>query len=168
MFISVNDQKHRILKQNIRLKKRISNRDLFLIQYFHQITQIYPKNVILHRNFILFFVKNSQYFRCTRKLRKLRYKIPSKKILIIRDINNTNLLKLLFGFFPDIFIDDISLKIQKEKRILLIILKLLTYRERMIAIGAEGQYIKILNYIINRFFLFEQSYKQIIIKCEVD
>lgn len=165
MFITVNEEIKSILDQKIRLKKKISNKDLFLIQCFQDITHIYPKNVILNENFILFFVENSKYFRSKHKLRILRQKMPSKKILIIR--HETSLLKLLFGLFPDIFIDDILIKVKEQKRILLIVVKLLTYRERMIAIGAKGKYIKIVNKIMNKFFRFEYEYNHVTIRCEV-
>ncbi|MGV9173212.1 MAG: hypothetical protein ACOC44_01240 [Promethearchaeia archaeon] len=165
MCLKIGDEKKDILKQKVQLKKKISNRELFLIQYFHEITQIHPNNVIICKPYILFFVENAYYFRCKKKLWVLRQKRPAKKVLIIR--NETNLLKLLFGFFPDIFIDDIRIKIQEEGDLMVIIVKLLTYRERMIAIGADGQYIKILNEIINRFFKFEFNYKRVIIVCEV-
>ncbi|MFO8019403.1 MAG: hypothetical protein R6U96_12270 [Promethearchaeia archaeon] len=166
MCLKSGEEKKPILGQEIRLTKKISNKELFLIQAFYRITCIYPKNVIHHQNFILFFVKSASYFRCKQKLKLLRQKLVSKKILIIR--HETTLLKLIFGLFPDIFIDDISIKIHEQEKILLIIVKVLTYKDRMIAIGGKGTYIKMLNEIINKFFKFEFPCKKITVKCEVN
>jgi transcription antitermination factor NusA-like protein len=79
----------------------------------------------------------------------VRKDLSRYKILIIR--NETNLIKLCLGFFPDIYIHDIKLRIDQKHRKVLVSLYTLNYNDRGIAIGKKGNYIKTVNEVLREY-----------------
>jgi len=150
--------------QIIKIKKKYSNTEFNLHQYFYKKTKLHPENIIIINQFIFFFIKNEDYFKAKLFLNSIRKQLE-KKILLIRAENN--LIKLLFGFFPDPYIHDIKIEIN-EKKIKTITICFISFEERGIAIGRSGDYIKAVNEIFEKYIIFEK--KEIPfskIKCEL-
>ncbi|MFX1395290.1 MAG: hypothetical protein ACFFAH_17260, partial [Promethearchaeota archaeon] len=98
--------------QIIKIKKKYSNTEFYLHQYFHKKTKVHPENIIVINQFIFFFIKNEDYFKANLFLNSIRKQLQ-RKILLIRAENC--LVKLLFGFFPDPYIHDIKIEINEKK-----------------------------------------------------
>ena len=101
--------------------------------------------------------------KCT-KSAQFQYR-TGKIVILIRAENN--LIKLLFGFFPDPYIHDIKIEIN-EKKIKTITICFISFEERGIAIGRSGDYIKAVNEIFEKYIVLEK--KEIPfskIKCEL-
>lgn len=151
--------------EKLKIKKKYTNTELKLYQYFYEKTKkIYPENVIVINNFIFFFVANEYYFKVKLFLYSLRKEL-NKKVLIIRAENT--LINLLFGFFPDIYIHDVKLKIDKDTGLKHILVYFLSFEERAIAIGCNGEYIKAVNYIFDNYVIFKNYDHPIRIKCKL-
>ncbi len=152
--------------QKIKIKKKYSNEELYFHQYFFHKTKVYPKNVIFLKKFIFFFVSNEDYFHTKLFLNSMRKQLK-KKILIIRAENN--LIRLLFGLFPDPYIHDIKVEINECNGIntKTIVIYFVTFEERGIAIGRRGDYIKAVNELFKRFVIFESQNIPFHIKCEL-
>ncbi|MBY9007641.1 MAG: hypothetical protein KGD63_12900 [Candidatus Lokiarchaeota archaeon] len=151
--------------QEISIKKQFSNSEIGLYQYFFKKTGIFPQNIIIYHDFIFFFVSNEDFFFIYKYLSSIRRDISNKKILIIR--NESSLIKLLFSFFPDIYIHDVELeKIESTKEFQAIIC-FLSFEERGIAIGKKGNYIKAVNNIFNEYIYFHKDKVSIRIKCNL-
>ena len=151
--------------QKVQIKKRFSNREIQLYQYFFKKTNIFPSNVIILDNYILFFVDAKYYFRTKNRLRLLRKELINHKILIIRSENI--LINLLFGFFPDTYIHDVKLEFNEDIGMKIVHVQFLSYEERGIAIGGKGDYIKTVNQIFENYIEFEKQFPPIKIQCEV-
>ena len=151
------------LYQNVKIKKKYSNKELIFLQYFYEKTEIYPENVILTENFIFFFVKSQDYFKARLYLGSFRKHLENK-ILMIRA--EKVLIKLLFGFFPDPYIHDLKLEINKQSGSKTITVYFLSFKDRGIAIGRKGEYIKAVNEIFEKFVLIDGEVFPIKIKCE--
>jgi hypothetical protein len=157
--------------QKVLLKKRFTNKELILHQYFFKKTRIYPENIIIIKNLIFFFVKNKDYFKAKLYLREIRGESCVKKIQIIR-LERT-LIKFLLSFFPDPYIHDIILTTDEYTGTRVINVGLLSFKERGIAIGRSGDYIKAVNEIFKNYAFFEEyaTFKRysipIRIKCEL-
>lgn len=149
--------------QKIIIKKKYSNREINLYNFFHQKTNVYPDTVIIQKQFIFFFVKNENYFKAERFLKSIRIQLLNKKVLIIR--SETTLIKLLFSFFPDTYIHDITLSIIKNTGKIVIKVIFLFYEDRGIAVGRSGDYIKIVNEIFKNYVILEKTKEHIKIKC---
>jgi len=152
MFSSLDEEL--FFSQKVVLKKKYSNRELSLYQYFFQITDISPQNVIVLKKFIFFFVKSGDYFKAKKYLKSLRSKFYNKKILIIRA--ERLLLTILLSFFPDPYVHDIKLEEDEKTGNKIILIYLLSYEERGIAIGRSGEYIKSINEIFKKYVMFEK------------
>ena len=156
------------LSQKIKIKRKYSNRELYLHQYFVRITKLDPEAVFICNNTIIFFfVKNEDYFKVKLSLRSIRKNLRDKKILIIRA--EQILIKLLFSFFPDTYIHDIKLDFNEKNFEKIITLGFLSFEERGIAIGRNGDYIKSVNEIFQKHVEFEDSLHdgfKIKIQCE--
>ena len=153
------------LTQKVKIKKKYSNKEITYHHFFHQKTNIYPDNVIILHQFIFFFVKSEDYFKAKRLLKTLRTQLIDKKILIIR--SETTLIKLLFSFFPDTYIHDITLNNAENTGKRLVKIIFLFYEDRGIAIGRSGDYINIVNNIFENFITLEKFDNQIEIKCDI-
>lgn len=155
------------LTQRVKIKKKYSNKEIQFHHFFHQKTKIFPENVIIHNQFIFFFVKSEDYFKAKRLLKNLRTQLIDKKILIIR--SETTLIKLLFSFFPDPYIHDIKIEINEEngKKFKTITIYFLSFEERGIAIGRRGAYIKAVNEIFEKYIIYEKKALPINLKCKL-
>lgn len=147
----------------ISMKKRYSNDELIYYRYFYKKTNVYPEHIIIIRNFIFFFVKNQDYFKAKLHLGSFRRNLGSK-VLIVRAENI--LINLLFGFFPDLYIHDIVSSINKYTGTVNVIIYFISFEERGIAIGRNGEYIKAVNEIFEKYIRFEKDIDSIKIKCE--
>jgi hypothetical protein len=151
------------LIQDVKVMKKFSNEEIKFYLFFYSETYIFPEFIIHRAPFLFFFVKNEEYFEAKRHLKNIRSKIHHKKVMIIR--NETNLLRLLFSFFPDTYIHDIILGVKANNRKEVKIL-FLFYEDRGIAIGKNGCYINIINEIFNKFIMVEGYDLPINIKCD--
>ena len=150
------------LYQKVKLKKKFSNKELIFLQYFYKKTKIFPENVIITEHFIFFFVRGRDYFKA-RLFRATFRKNLERKILIIRA--EKVLIKLLFGFFPDPYIHDLKL-VNEQNDSKTVIVYFLSFKDRGIAIGRKGEYIKAINEIFEKFVILEDVETPIKIKCE--
>lgn len=150
------------LYQKVKFIKKFSNKELIFLQYFCEKTTVFPENVIIIENLIFFFVKGRDYFKA-RLYRNSFRKNLERKILIIRA--EKVLIKLLFGFFPDPYIHDLKL-VNKQNGSKTVIVYFLSFKDRGIAIGRKGEYIKAINEIFEKFVILEDVETPIKIKCE--
>ena len=149
---------------NVSMKKRYTNKELIYYRYFYQKTKVYPEHVIILNNYIFFFVKNQDYFKAKLYLNSFRRNLASK-VLIIRA--EKKLIKLLFGFFPDLYIHDIDFAICKHSGRVNATIFFLSFEERGIAVGRNGEYIKAINKIFEKHIIFQDEVHSIKIKCEL-
>ena len=153
------------LFQNVKIKKVFSNKEIHLHHFFNQTTKIFAENVIVRNQFIFFFVKNEDYFKAKRFLKKLRTLLTDKKVLIIR--SETTLINLLFSFFPDTYIHDINLDVEENTRNRLIRVIFIFYEDRGIAVGRSGDYINVVNNIFENYITLERFENPLKIKCDI-
>jgi len=154
-----------IYYQQIKFRCRYSNEELGLYQYFDDKTGVKPINIIVINQFIYFFVDNKKYFKAKTQLSKIRRELSSKKILIIRA--ETTLIRLLFSFFQDLYIHDIRIEMNIYTGKKEISIYFLSYKDRGVAVGRNGDYIKSVNTLFKKFVLFDCNRVPIKIKCEV-
>ncbi len=152
--------------QKLLVKKIFSNEELLLYHFFHEITKRPPQNVIIVKEFVFFFLKNEDYFKAKVKLPYLRKKFQHRKIVIVRE--EEVLINLVYGFFPDPYIHTVSIERNIYTGKTKIVVGFLSYEERGIAIGCNGNYIKAVNEIFERYVIFVNHYgNQVKIKCDV-
>ncbi len=166
MDINSIDSTDSLLNQRLNIKKKYSNQEILLHHYFYQCCKVYPKNIILIRDFVFFFVNSRDYFKTKLSLPLMRRQIQNKKILIIRD--ESILLRLLYNFFPDPYVHDIRVyrNVYSGKKD--IIVGFLSFVERGIAIGCKGEYIKAVNKLFENYIIINNDDGfPINIKCEV-
>lgn len=151
--------------QMLSFVRKYSNFELKLGKYFYNKTKgIYPEFIIVIGKFVFFFVKNESYFISKFYLDSMRREIKSKKVIIIR-VENV-FINLLFSFFPDLYIHDIKIEKDESSGVREISLYFLTYKERGIAIGRKGEYIKSLNELCQKFLVLENKITPLEIKCK--
>lgn len=151
--------------QKVRIIRKFSNYELLLFHFFHEITEIYPKNVIITHNIIFFFIENKDYFEAKTKLPYFRKKLVKRVILIRAE---ETLIRLLFAFFPDPYIHDLRIERNLETEKLEINVGFLSFIERGIAVGNNGVYIKAVNFIFQNYVICEENNGfPINVKCEV-
>ena len=151
--------------QKIKVKKKFSNKELLLFHFFHEITKIFPQNVITINEFIFFFLKNDNYFNAKSKLPYLRKKFH-RKIVIVRE--EDVLVNLVYGFFPDPYIHTVRIERNVNTGITDVKVGVLSYEERGIAIGSKGNYIKAVNKIFEGYVIFVNNIGfPVRIKCDV-
>jgi len=158
------------LWQLINIKKKFSNRELKLTKFFFNTTNIFPVNVIVREKYIFFFVNNQDFFLAKNFIYKLRKLLQNKKVLIIRE--ELSLGRLLFSLFQDTYIHDIQLDHTggSSKKIMKIMF--LVDRDRAIAIGNDGNYIKTINFMFEYYIDFKYYDNKVIkipleIRCEL-
>jgi len=145
--------------------RKYSNFELKLGKYFFNKTKgICPEFIIVIEKYIFFFVKKESYFISKFYLDSMRREIKSKKVIIIR-VENV-FINLLFSFFPDLYIHDIKIEKDESSGMREISLYFLTYKERGIAIGRKGDYIKSLNELCQKFLVLENRISPLEIKCK--
>lgn len=152
--------------QKLIIKKIFSNEELLLFHFFHETTKSPPQNVIIVKEFVFFFLKNENYFNAKSKLPYLRKKFAHRKIVIVRE--EDVLVNLVYGFFPDPYIHTVRIERNVYTGKTNIMVGFLSYEERGIAIGGNGNYIKAVNEIFERYVIFVNSEAfQVRIKCDV-
>lgn len=152
--------------QMLSFVQKYSNFELKLSKYFYDKTKgIFPEFVVVLEKFIFFFVKQENYFASKMYLGSIRREITPKKVLIIR--TERVFINLLFSFFPDLYIHDIIIENDTRSGERGISLYFLTYKERGIAIGRRGEYIKCLNELCQKFVLLENKITPLEIKCKI-
>ena len=156
------------LSQKLSIKRKYSNIELHLHQYFLKKTKIHPESVFIYKNSIIFFfVKNEDYFKAKLSLRSIRGDLQNKKVLIIRA--EQTLIKLIFSFFPDTHIHDIVLDFNDKSNEKTITINFLSFEERGIAVGRNGDYIKSVTEIFQKYVNLKESFYddlKIKIQCE--
>ncbi|MFX0070278.1 MAG: hypothetical protein ACFFAO_04225 [Candidatus Hermodarchaeota archaeon] len=150
--------------QKIKMKKRYNNDEIRFHYYFYKKTKIIPENIIYRDPFIFFFINNEHYFKARRFAKSIRTQLSNKKILIIR--SESTLIKLLFSFFPDTYIHDITLTINEDGEKVINVL-FLFYKDRGIAVGKSGNYIKLLNEVFRKYVQLENNGTPLKIKCDL-
>ncbi|MFX1405990.1 MAG: hypothetical protein ACFFBW_03480 [Promethearchaeota archaeon] len=138
--------------QIIDIKKKFSNTELKFYQLFYKITKTFPVNIIIKEAYIFFFVNNQDYFKSKQYIRKLRSMLKNKKIIILRE--ESTLIRLLFSFFQDTNIYDIILGQHGNSDKKLVRILYCINKDRAIAIGNNGVYIKTINFLFNNYINF--------------
>ncbi|MFW9989484.1 MAG: hypothetical protein ACFFC3_12590 [Candidatus Odinarchaeota archaeon] len=154
-----------ILYQMLSFIKKYSNFELKLREYFAEKTEgIYPEFILVINQYIFFFVKKNDYFNSQMHLSSMRRQISERKIIIIRTENT--LINLLFSFFPDLNIKDIKIEVDDITDSREISVYFQFYEERGIAIGRNGDYIRAVNQIFEKYVIFENNNTPLKIKCK--
>lgn len=156
MYMSNSSVDYFYFSQIVNIKKKIFNTELKFLKFFFELTKIVPVFVIIRDPFVFYFVKPRDFFIAKFFLRKLRYKLNGKKISIIRA--ETTLIRLIFSFFEDVYIHNVKL-IEKTNGTLIDVLFLFD-KDRAVAVGNEGGYIKAVNYIFRNFIFFDNSFNK--------
>jgi len=152
--------------QKLTVNKKFSNKELLLFHFFYDSTKIFPRNVILVKDIVFFFLDNEKYFEAKLKLPYLRKRFQSRRIVLVRE--EGVLANLVFGFFPDPYIHTIRIERNSRTGQIIIIVGFLSYEERGIAVGCNGDYIKAINRIFESYVKFADYQEfQVKIKCEV-
>lgn len=163
MFYTIADDL--IFYQLLSYIKKYSNFELKLREYFAQKTEgIYPEFIVVVNQYIFFFVKKKYYFSSNMHLTSMRRQFNKRKILIIRI--EKILINLLFSFFPDLNIDDIKIEVDNVSGRREISVYFLFFKERGIAIGRNGDYIRAVNSIFENYVVFENNTTPLKIKCK--
>ncbi len=121
------------------------------------VERYFPVCVIRIKEFIFFFVKSGDYLEVKSFLRKLRYLLAGKKILIIRE--EPTLIRLIFSFFDDTYIHNVML-IESPTRDIINVLFLFD-KDRAVAVGNGGSYIKAVNYIFRNYITLNYPFNKI-------
>jgi len=150
--------------QMLSFVRKYTNFEIKLGKYFFNKTQVWAEFIVVIDKFIFFFVKKENYFFSKFYLDSMRREIKAKKILIIR-VENV-FINLLFSFFPDLYIHDLRIEKDGSSGVREISLYFLTYKERGIAIGRKGEYIKSLNELCQKFLVLENRITPLEIKCK--
>ncbi|MFW9770595.1 MAG: hypothetical protein ACFFFB_07115 [Candidatus Heimdallarchaeota archaeon] len=153
-----------IFYQSLKFIRKYTNFELKLFDYFYNKTKIYPKNIIVIKQIVFFFVNNEDYFEAKSYLSSLRLKL-CRKVALIRSENT--LINLVHSFFPDIYIHDIRIEYNIYSRKREITVNFLTFEERGIAVGKNGDYIKAINELLDRYIEFQKFGKPVKISCKV-
>ncbi|MFX1274005.1 MAG: hypothetical protein ACFFBP_02120 [Promethearchaeota archaeon] len=153
------------LSQKIEFKKKFTNKELLLFQYFKIKTKTFAENIIIINKNIFYFVKKNDYFKAKMYQHSLRMDAKNMKVIVIS--SEKILIKQIFSFFPDTFIYDIKLELDDKKGYYKIILFFLSYKDRGIAIGNSGEYIGAINYIFQNYIFLKGNFgKRNFIKIE--
>jgi hypothetical protein len=163
MFYTIADDL--ILYQIFSFVKKYSNYELKLREYFFEKTKgIYPVFIVVIRQFIFFFVKKEDYFGSKVYLDSIRREISNKKIIIIRI--EKILINMLFSFFPDLNIDTIKIEYDHQSGKREISVYFLFFKDRGIAIGRNGDYIKAVNDVFKYYVIFGDRNSSVKLKCK--
>ncbi|TFG16678.1 MAG: hypothetical protein EU531_05735 [Promethearchaeota archaeon] len=151
-----------IFYQILRVINKFTNFELKLYRYFIRKTHIYPQNIVNINNFVFFFVNNEDYFYAKNHINSIRKELI-KKVIIIRAENT--LITLLYSLFPDLYIHDIKIEwnVYSGKREISV--NFLSFKERGIAIGCNGDYIKTVNQLFEKNVIFQNDEKPFKINC---
>jgi hypothetical protein len=155
-----------VFYQVLSFVRKYSNFELKLYDFFFKKTHIYPKCVMVINQFVFFIVnKDLNTFNEVKKhLYNLR-RYLCKKVAIIKE--QSTLIHLLYSLFPDIFIYDINIEATNFSNKRIISIKFLSYQDRAIAVGRNGEYIKAVNQLLEKHIIFQNKEAQIKILCKV-
>lgn len=153
-----------IFYQTLTFIRKYTNFELKLYDYFYNKTKIYPKNIIVINQFVFYFVDNEYYFEAKTHLNSIRFKF-CRKVALIRSENT--LINLVHSFFPDIYIHDIKVEFNIYSGKREISVNFLTFEDRGIAIGRNGNYIKAVNKLLEKYIIFQNRGVPIKISCKV-
>ena len=148
---------HLFFYQIVKVKKHFFNIEIMLSKFFHEITKIFPVCLIRNKNFLFFFVKPGDYLTAKLYVRKLRYLLKNRKILIIRE--ESTLIRLVFSFFEDVYIHNVMLI--ESPTVDIIDVLFLFKKDRAVAVGNDGCYIKAVNYIFRNYISFNYPFNKI-------
>ena len=148
---------HLFFCQIVNVRKHFFNTELKLSKFFFEITKIFPVCLIRNENFLFFFVKPGDFLTAKLYLRKLRYLLKNKKILIIRE--ESTLIRLVFSFFEDVYIHNVMLI--ESPTVDIIDVLFLFKKDRAVAVGIDGGYIKAVNYIFRNYISFNYPFNKI-------
>jgi len=163
MFYTILDDL--ILYQELAFIKKYTNYELKLREYFYEKTQgIYPEFIVVIKQLIFFFVKKKDYFKAKMRLDSMRRELSNRKIIIIRI--ERNLINMLFSFFPDLNIDTVKIELDYVSGKREISVYFLFFKERGIAIGRNGEYIRAVNEIFEKHVVFGNRSSPIKLKCK--
>jgi len=109
-------------------------------------------------------VGNEYYFEAKAHLNSIRFKF-CRKVALIR--SESTLINLVHSFFPDIYIHDIKVEFNIYSGKREISVNFLTFEDRGIAIGRNGDYIKAVNKLLEVYIVFQNNEAPIKISCEV-
>ncbi len=146
--------------------RKYSNFELKLYDFFFKKTNIHPKCVIVINQFAFFIVNKDliTYNEVKKHLYYLRRHL-CKKVAIIKE--QSTLILLLYSLFPDLFIYNIKIEATNFSNERLISIKFLSYQDRAIAVGRNGEYIKAVNHLLEKHIIFQNNKAQIKIICKV-
>jgi transcription antitermination factor NusA-like protein len=94
----------------------------------------------------------------------MRRELGKRKIVIIR--TEKTLINILFSFFPDLNIENIKIEFDNKSSKREISIYFLFFEERGIAIGRNGDYIKTVNEIFEKYIIFENQNTPLKVKCK--
>ena len=135
--------------QKVKIRSIIRNDEIKYMKFFKYKTNICCENIIHYKNYIFFFVKSSLFQKANKYLTQLRNSLVGKKILIIKQ--KKRILDLIYTFFPNVNIRKMELLIKNNTGDLELLIFIPHFKERGIAIGKAGNYIKIVNEIFEKF-----------------
>ncbi|MFX0020554.1 MAG: KH domain-containing protein [Promethearchaeota archaeon] len=118
-------------------------------------------------NQFAFFIVNKDlitYNKIKKNIYNLRRHL-CKKVAIVKE--QSTLIHLLYSLFPDIFIYNIKIEATNFLNERLISIKFLSYQDRGIAVGRNGEYIKAVNQLLEKHIIFQNNKTQIKIICKV-
>jgi len=164
MFYTINNDL--VFYQVISYIKKYTNLQIMLYNYFIKKTYgISPELIIILNNYIFFFVKNENYFSSRTYLPLIRREIKNKSVLIIRTENI--LINLIFSLFPDLYIHDIKIEMNNKSGKREISIYFLFFKERGLAVGVKGSYVKTINELFKNYIIFENRNKPLEVRCKV-
>jgi len=136
--------------------RKYSNFELKLYDFFFKKTNIHPKCVIVINQFAFFIVNKDliTYNEVKKHLYYLRRNL-CKKVAIIKE--QSTLILLLYSLFPDLFIYNIKIEATNFSNERLISIKFLSYQDRAIAVGRNGEYIKAVNHLLEKHIIFQNN-----------
>ena len=155
-----------VFYQALSFIRKYSNFELKLYDFFFKKTNIHPKCVIVINQFAFFIVNKDliTYNEVKKHLYYLRRNL-CKKVAIIKE--QSTLILLLYSLFPDLFIYNIKIEATNFSNERLISIKFLSYQDRAIAVGRNGEYIKAVNQLLKKHIIFQTNKAQIKIICKV-
>jgi len=135
--------------QKVKVRSIIRNEEIEYMKFFMSKTKIYCQNIIHYKNYIFFFVKPYLFQKANKYLAQLRYALIGKKVLIIKQ--KRRIIDLIYTFFPNVNIRKLELLIKNNTGDLELLIFIPHFKERGIAVGKAGNYIKIVNEIFEEF-----------------
>lgn len=165
MYNQLEQQTTLYLGQICEIERKFTNIELKISKIFYIITRIYFDAVISLPPYLFFFLKPDEYLRAKIFIKKLRNKFD-RKIRLIRFRNKEDsLLHLINALFSDVYIHDYSCYFDERKQMDTIVLKFITFEERGIAIGRNGEYIKTINHLLSNHIKYADRTKEVRVKC---